>query len=127
MKVILVDAINTFIVNGKTNQNMFALLESYPNKKIILTNANTEEQKQLGLDKAPYELFTLSHNPKKTDPLYYKEFLRQYNLSADTVVYFEHNPEAVASAQTVGIKTYYYEKDKEDLTALKEFLDKNLS
>jgi len=41
-------------------------------------------------------------------------------------VYFEHNEDAVKSAQSVGIKTYHYNKDKKDLRGLKKFLDDNL-
>ena len=42
------------------------------------------------------------------------------------VIYFEHNPDAVKSAEAVGIAAYYYDKDKKDLESLKIFLDKNL-
>ena len=41
MKTILVDAINTLIKkNEGINIEIYNLLETYPNKKIILTNAN---------------------------------------------------------------------------------------
>jgi len=40
-------------------------------------------------------------------------------------VYFEHNPEAVISAQSAGIISYHYDPEKKDLESLKEFLDKN--
>ena len=52
--------------------------------------------------------------------------LEPFGLTKDDVVYFEHNPEAVKSAQSVGITTHYYDPDKKDLGALKIFLDKNL-
>lgn len=42
------------------------------------------------------------------------------------VIYFEHNEDAVKSAQSVGIPTYHYDKDKPDLVELKKFIDKNL-
>jgi HAD superfamily hydrolase (TIGR01509 family) len=102
------------------------LLESFPNKKIILTGANDEKFKKFGLDKMPYEVFTLEHNPEKTDPKYYEKMLEYFNLSKNDVVYFEHNLEAVKSAQSVGIKTYYYDANKKDLGALKDFLRENL-
>jgi len=41
-------------------------------------------------------------------------------------IYFEHNSDAVKSSQSVGINTFYYDNDKKDLTALKQFLDENL-
>jgi len=127
MKIILVDAVGAFVSNeGIVFKEMYNLLESFPNKKIILTGANDEKFKKFGLDKMPYEVFTLEHNPKKTDPKYYEKMLEYFNLSKNDVVYFEHNLEAVKSAQSVGIKTYYYDANKKDLGALKDFLRENL-
>ena len=46
MKTILVDAINCFVSNhGEIFQEMFEMLEKYPNKKILLTGANDEQYK----------------------------------------------------------------------------------
>jgi hypothetical protein len=47
MKAILVDAWNTFVTPDGMNQEMYTMLEGFPNRKIILTNANPEEQKKL--------------------------------------------------------------------------------
>jgi len=74
----------------------------------------------------PYEIFTLKHNPEKTDPKYYKILLQHFDLSKDDVIYFEHNPDAVKSAKSVGIKSYYYDPKKKDLEALKKFLINNI-
>ncbi|MDP7115973.1 MAG: hypothetical protein QF915_02850 [Candidatus Woesearchaeota archaeon] len=74
----------------------------------------------------PYEFFTLRHDPEKTDPVYFERMLNQFNLTVKDVVYFEHSEEAVKSAQSVGIKTLYYDPDKKDLVELKKFLDDNL-
>lgn len=127
MKTILVDAVDCIVsVEGQIFKEMFDLLESYPNKKIILTGANEEKFKQYGLDVIPYEVFTLRHNPEKTDPQYYTFMLGHLGFTTDDVIYFEHNPKAVESAQSVGITTYFYDNDKKDLNALKEFLDLNL-
>jgi len=130
MKTILVDAVHAFIIedkgNFKTFKEMHDLLETFPNRKIILTGANDEQFKKFGLNNIPYEVFTLKHNPEKTDPKYYEIMLKQFNLSKDDVIYFEHDQEAVKSAQTVGIKTYYYDQDKKDLNELKDFLTTNL-
>jgi len=52
--------------------------------------------------------------------------LEFFNLSVEDVVYFEHNEDAVKSAQSAGIKTYHYDKDKKDLKSLKKFLDDNI-
>lgn len=127
MKTILVDAFNTFVIkdNGIFKE-LHELLERYPNRKIILTNADDEQMVSLGLDNLPYELFTLKHNPDKTDPEYYKTMLKHFKLDAKDVLYFEHSIEAVGSAQSVGINTLHYDKDKKDLEALKKFIDESL-
>ena len=127
MKTILVDAVDAFVIKGEgIFQAMFNMLEQYPNRKIILTNANNEQMEQFGLKNMPYEVFTLKHNPEKTDPEYYKRMMEHFGLTAKEVVYFEHNKDVVKSAQSIGIVTYYYESDKKDLVELKKFLDKNL-
>jgi HAD superfamily hydrolase (TIGR01509 family) len=131
MKTILVDAVDCLVIekeNGTFHifKEMQDLLENFPNKKIILTGANDEQTKKFGLDKMPWEVFTLKHNPEKTNHEYYKIMLKKFSLKPKDVVYFEHNPDAVKSAKSVGINTFYYDNDKKDLTALKQFLDENL-
>jgi len=127
MKTILVDAINTFVIKGEgVFAKMYKLLEEYPNKKIILTGANDEEMIVFGLNEMPYNVFTLKHHPEKTDPNYYTSMLEYFNLRVKDVIYFEHNQNAVRSAKSVGINTFHYEKDKQDLAALKEFIDSKL-
>ena len=126
MKTILVDAVDTFVIEGQgVFQLMFDLLEKYPNRKIILTNANDKEMVQYGLTNLPYEIYTLKHNPNKTDPKYFEKMLRHFNLQSDNVVYFEHNPEAVKSAQSLGITSYHYDAEKKELLTLKQFLDES--
>jgi FMN phosphatase YigB (HAD superfamily) len=127
MKTILVDAINGLILdNGTVFEAMHALLETYPNRKIVLTGANDEQFKQFNLSDSPYEVFTLKHKPEKTEREYFKILLSKYNLTPADVVYFEHNAEAVKSAETHGIKSYFYDHTKQDMEALKAFLDANL-
>ena len=126
MKTILVDAVDTFILEGVgVFEEMHELLEKYPNKKIILTSANDEQVKMFKVNEAPYDFFTLKHEPEKSDPKYYRQMLNHFDLSAEDVIYFEHDLGAVKSAQSVGITAYHYDMDKKDLGALKEFLDKN--
>lgn len=126
MKTILVDAVDTFVIEGKgIYKPLFDLLEKYPNRKIVLTNANDEQMVEFGLTNLPYELFTLKYNPDKVDPKYFETMLKNFNLKTDDVVYFEHNPEAVKSAESVGILSYYYDPEKKDMDALKLFLDNN--
>ncbi|MEI7809952.1 MAG: hypothetical protein WCI41_00120 [bacterium] len=130
MKTILVDAVYCFIIKQDENfvvfQDMYRLLEAYPNNKIVLTGANDEQKIKFGLDNIPYKFFTLKHNPEKTDPKYYEILLENFNLKKDDVIYFEHDINAVKSAQSVGINTYHYDDSKRDLESLKNFLDENL-
>lgn len=130
MKTILVDAVDAFVIEQESGfgifQAMYDLLETFPNRKIIITGADDESFKKFGLDKMPYEVFTLKHNPEKTDPKYFEILLEKYGLNKDEVVYFEHNPAAVKSAESVGIKSYYYDYTKADLEALKEFIVKSI-
>jgi FMN phosphatase YigB (HAD superfamily) len=129
-KTILVDAVDAFVVEEASSFKIFGemhkLLDTFPNRKIILTGANDEQFKKFGLDKMPYGVFTLKHNPEKTDPRYYEIMLKHFNLNKEEVIYFEHNPEAVKSAQTIGIKSYYYDNAKRDLASLKKFISQNL-
>ncbi|MCA9380611.1 HAD-IA family hydrolase, partial [Candidatus Dojkabacteria bacterium] len=112
--------------DGKIFEEMYTLLDKFPNPKIILTNANDEEIKNLGLVDLPYELYTLKHNPDKTDPEYFRTLLKDKNLKPEDCVYFEHTPEAVESAQTFGIVSYFYDDIQKDLESLQKFLEKNL-
>jgi HAD superfamily hydrolase (TIGR01509 family) len=131
MKTILVDAYNTSIIRNDAGQcvqfkELFDLLDTYPNPKIIVTNANDEQLVEFALTTVPYPVFTLKHNPDKPDPVFFRTLLEQYALKPEDVIYFEHNPDAVASAQSVGITAHHYDKDARDLVALKAFLDKNI-
>lgn len=130
MKTILVDAVHCFIIEKDKKfiilEDMYKLLETYPNKKIILTGANDEQMIKFGLNNMPYEVFTLKHNPEKSDPEYYRILLNKFNLKNDDVIYFEHDINNVKSAESIGIKTYFYDNDKKDLESLKIFLDTNL-
>lgn len=127
MKTILVDALGAFVIEGLgIYQPLYDLLEKYPNTKIILTNANDEQIIEFGLTNMPYEVFTLKHAPDKVDPEYFKIMLANFNLLPEDVVYFEHNQDAVKSAQSIGIRSYFYDSETKDLTSLKQFLDTSL-
>lgn len=127
MKTILVDAVDAFVVETENGFEVFEpmrkMLDDFPNRKIILTGANDEQFKKFGLDKMPYEVFSLKHDPEKTNPEYYKKMLEHFNLTSEDVVYFEHNPEAVKSAQSVGIKTHFWDNEKRPLRELSIFLE----
>lgn len=126
MKTVLVDAWNTFVTEDGIFVELHELLETYKNKKIILTNANDEEIIKLGLTNLPYELFTLKHNPDKVDPDYFKQMLEHFNLKPEDCIYFEHNEDAVKTAEQVGITSYHYDHEKKDLVKLKLFLDSHI-
>lgn len=127
MKTILVDAISGLIhKDGTVFKEMYDLLETYPNPKIVLTGANEEQWKLFNLDISPYEVFTLKHNPDKIDPKYYEILLDKYKLNKGDVIYFEHNKEASKTAETFGIKTYFYDDNVRDVDALKQFIDQNI-
>ena len=126
----MVDAVYCFIVEKDNKfevfKDLYNLLEKYPNPKIILTGADDEGIKKYGLNNVPYKVFTLKHNPEKMNSEYYKTLLKEYKLNKENVIYFEHSEEAVKSAQSVGINTYYYDNNKKDLIGLEKFLDDNL-
>jgi FMN phosphatase YigB (HAD superfamily) len=127
MKTILVDAINGLVLeDGSILKEMHTLLEAYPNRKIVLTGANDEQFKQFKLNEVPYEVFTLKHNPEKTDPEYFRILLEHYKLYINDVIYFEHNAEAAETAKSVGIQTYFYDHTKQDMASLKNFIDESL-
>ena len=125
-KVILVDAWNAFVTKEGIFHEMKEMLDKFGNKKIILTSANDEQFKKFGLDKMPWEVFTLKHNPEKTDSEYYKKMLEHFSLKPEDVIYFEHGEDAIKSAESIGIKTFYYDKDKKDLESLRLFLEENI-
>lgn len=128
MKTILIDAVGTLIIKGEgVHEEMQLLLDSYPNHKVIVSNANNDELIDYGLDRGlPYELFTLKHNPNKVDPKFFEILLERYDLKPNDVVYFEHSREACKSAESLGIPTYFYDHAKQDLVGLKNFLNKQL-
>lgn len=130
MKMFLVDGAFTITVpEGEcflVDEKLHALLETFPNRKMIVTNANDEQMKKFGLDAVPYEVFTLKHRPDKIDPVYFETLLRHFNLRANEAIYFEHDPQAVKSAESVGIVSYHFDAEKRDLEALQGFLVKNL-
>lgn len=127
MKTILVDAIDCLVLKDDSMFNeMYEMLETFPNKKIVLTSANDEQFKQFKLSKVPYEVFTLKHNPEKSDPKYFQILLEKYILKNDDVIFLEHNPEAAKCAEKLGVKTYNYDPIEKDVNSLKAFITSNL-
>jgi len=52
--------------------------------------------------------------------------LEHFNLKPEDVVYFEHNPDAVKSAQLAGITTHFWDNEKRPLSELRAFLKQNI-
>lgn len=128
MKTILVDAAGTFVLKEiGIYQPLYQLLEKYPNRKIILTNANDEQLIQFGLVNLPYELFSLKHSPDKVDPEYFRKMLECFGLKAEETICFEHDMKAVESAKSVGIESYWYDGEKKDIKELEKFLNISLA
>ena len=125
MKTILVDAWNTFVTSDGINQEMQQLLDTYNCPKIIVTNANADELITYGIVNMPYPVFSLAHNPNKTNSSYFEQLLSNYSLTNTEAVYFEHNEEASKAAQSLNIKTLWLKKGG-SLIELKQFLDNNL-
>lgn len=127
MKTILVDAWNTFVLKEGINEDMKIMLDAFPNPKIIVTNANADQMVELGIVDMPYEVYTLAHNPDKTDPGYFVKMFAEKGLAIADVVYFEHNPAAVEAAKSLGITAFWYDKDAKDIEVVRQFLEEHLS
>lgn len=128
MKTILIDIAHTFFIYDKgIFKDMYDLLENYPNRKILVTNADDEKMKEKGMVDLPYEVFNLENDPNKKEGKYFEKLLENYDLKAENVIYFDHIQECVDSANSVGIASYYYDENKRDLERLKTFLDENLN
>lgn len=128
MKTILVDIAHTFFIyNQGIFKEMYDLLEEYPNRKILVTNAGTEKMEKEGMVNLPYEVFSLENNPPKSEPEYFARLLKHYVITCSDVIYFDHSMEYINSAESIGITSYYYDSEKKDLVSLKKFLDDKLS
>ena len=122
-KVILVDAYYCLFTENGIDKEMQEILDSFPNRKIVLTNADDEQMKKFGINTSPYEVFTLKHKPNKTDGGYYKKMLDHFHLKPSDCIYIEHNKDAITQAEKVEIKSFRYEND---LELLEEFIKENV-
>lgn len=130
MKTILVDAAHTLVVKTPNGYGVYeplrAMLDEFTNKKIVLTNADDTEAKMYGLDKVPYEVFSLKHHPEKLEKEYYVIMLERFGLKPKDVIYIEHDQDVVKSAQSAGIKTFLWDSERRPLEELKVFLNQNI-
>lgn len=126
-KTILVDAVFTLVSDkGVINKDIYSLLEKFPHRKIILTNALKEDFRKYGLDNMPYDVFTLEKNPTKVSEGYYEKMLKYFNLNSYDCIYLEHNTDAVKKATEAGITSYHFNKDLQNLVTLEEFIKNNI-
>ena len=124
-KTILVDAIGAFVIEDEgIYAPLHEMLDSFPNRKVILTNADDSQMRTFGLDSMPYEVFTLKHNPNKSSHEYYRSMLLHFGFSVSDVIYFEHDIDAVRSAQSVGINTFHYDENRRNVEELRGFLSR---
>ena len=128
IKAILVDAIHClFDENRDLNRKLFNLLKAYNVPLIIVTNANLNDSKNKSIvelsKKENIEIFTLNKNPDKSNPDYFRELLKKYNLKAEEVIYFDHKKENVESAKKANIIATLYEGKIEEI---KKFIDEHL-
>ncbi|MBI2452008.1 HAD-IA family hydrolase [Candidatus Pacearchaeota archaeon] len=121
IKLILVDAINCLIdkENG-LNRELAEILKNKNKKIIVVTNADIKEIKSK-LNGYDFEVFSLMKNPDKSNPDYFREFLKRYNLKKEEIIYFDHKEENVKSAKQVGIVSEIYKNNKQ----IKDFIEKN--
>ena len=131
MKTILVDAIHCYIEkqdNGSflINKEMHTMLESFQERKILLTGSPKDTFDERQLTHAPYTVFSLEQDPPKANPEYYKIMLQYFQLTPDEVVHFEHNQTSIQSAEAAGITTYFYDNQKKDIRALQRYIQDNV-
>ena len=69
----------------------------------------------------------MKHDPEKTDSKYFQVLMQKYDLKPEDIVYFEHNKDAVESAMSLGINSFYYDPTHKNLDKLKTFLDSSVN
>lgn len=121
--IILVDLVNTLYIKGDgLDKELLEILNNNEERKIIVTNATQDKLDMIG--KLPYEVYTLEGNPRKEDSKYFKYLMKKLGIEPSNILYIEHNIEVVKLAETLGIKTLHYDKDKKDYIEVSNFLNK---
>ncbi len=121
IKAILADAVNTLTDKEKgLNKELADILQDSGKNIIVVTNANPDEIKN-DLRDYNFQIFSLLKKPDKSNSKYFKELLKQYSLSSQEVIYFDHKEENIKSAQELGIKSILYRNNKQ----IKDFIYSN--
>ncbi len=118
MKTILIGAYNTLINEEEHLSEINKMLETFPNKKIILTPYNKQNNLEW--------INSWNNHVWKNNPEYYKYILEEHCLSPYEVIHFDDNQKAIESAKKIWIQTYFYDANTKDLTALEKYLKENL-
>lgn len=126
ISLVLIDARNTLFLWSWIDLILKTLLDSVETEKLVVTNANPREQIEYGINHSPYPVFTMNHNPNKTDPSYFNILMSNYHLQATDIIYIEHNIKAVESASSLGISSYHFDKDLRDIDKLKKRIQQQL-
>jgi len=125
IKAILVDAMYClFDKDRNLNKELFSMLNNYPTKLIIVTNADLNDTKNKPLTEFisdNIDIYTLKNNPDKSNPEYFEKLLNKYNLKPNEIIYFDHSEDNLNSAKKLGIKTELYKNSKQ----IQNFIDNN--
>ena len=127
MKIILVDAWNTLITENGIYMEMYNMLEKFDEKKIILSNANKNEQLEFGMVNLPYDFFSLEHQPNKSNPKYFKLLIKKFDYNPNSLIYFDHDIAAIDSARSIGITSCYYNSKEKNVFEIQEFIQLNIN
>ena len=101
------------------NQELLNIVNSFEENKILVVNGFREKgHKVLG---EKFKAFSLEEEGiKKSNPEYFKRLMSKFNLKPKNCVYFDHSEENVKSAESLGIKSFHYKNNNQQI---KQFLE----
>ncbi|MEK6819842.1 MAG: alanine--tRNA ligase-related protein, partial [Nanoarchaeota archaeon] len=134
ISTILVDAIGCIVnENGDINRELVNFLSLLNKKIIVVTNASKDDKRlnvlsQINIldkiaGKKGVEIFTLNKKPDKTNPDYFRQLLKKYNLVKEDIIYIDHSEENLNSARESGILSELYKNNKQ----ITEWIKNNMS
>ncbi len=128
-RVILVDGMHCiYDKDFNINLELLKFLNDLNTHTILTVAGFREKGKELVKTSDPskesnWEAFSLEEKGiKKDNPEFYKKLLEKFNLSPSEVIYFEHDKNAVKTAEKVGIMSKHYT----GLDSIKKFIEDNL-
>jgi superfamily II DNA or RNA helicase len=92
----------------------------------VVTNAPPEGIREQ-LSEYPFDVYSQQGEPRKEDPEFFRELLKEKQVSPEEVFYFDHNPANLAAARKAGIRGVPYASDisnRRDLIVLLSSLSK---